>query len=313
MFFLINKKLAAFTITAVLAGMAYLVVPASAGLDEVMSEGEYAPPLAQDVTILKPLAQEPIKKAASQRVAMEYKVRSGDTLWTIADRIGISLTDLTAANRLDPEEILVEGKTLTIPGVEFRYHKIASGETLSHIAGQYGITSGELLKANNLANPDLIKIGANLVVPYRGAAAQSMVAANSDPGSRVQIGGWAWPVAGDITSYFGIRGDRPHEGIDIGASSGATIAAPEQGKVVWSAPRGTYGLTVILDHGNGIRSLYAHCSKLLVTEGQLVDRNQPIAKVGNTGRSEGPHLHMETLRQGIPLDPLLLLKERLFA
>lgn len=313
MFFHINKKLAVFTITAIFASTAYIVLPANAGLDEVMSEGDYTPPLAQDVEVLKPLEQEPVKKEISQRVEMEYRVRAGDTLWGIAERTGISLTRLAAANQLDPKDILVEGKTLTIPGVEFRYHRIASGETLSHIAGQYGITLGELLKANNLSNPDLIKIGATLVVPNRAAEVQPMIAANGNPGSKVQIGGWAWPVAGDITSNFGIRGDRPHEGIDIGAFSGATIIAPEQGKVVWSGSRGTYGLTIILDHGNGIRSLYAHCSKLLVTEGQLVDRNQPIAKVGNTGRSEGPHLHMETLRQGIPLDPLLFLKERLFA
>ncbi|MEG6522836.1 peptidoglycan DD-metalloendopeptidase family protein [Desulfotomaculum sp. 1211_IL3151] len=313
MFFHINKKLAAFTITAILASMAYVVFPASAGLDEVMSEGDYTPPLAQEVEVLKPSEQEPVKKVVSQRVEMEYKVRSGDTLWSIADRTGISLARLAEVNRLDPKDILAEGKTLTIPGVEFRYHKIASGETLSHIAGQYGITLEELLKANDLSNPDLINMGAALVVPNRGEEAQPIVAATSDPGSKVQIGGWAWPVAGEITSNFGIRGDRPHEGVDIGAYSGATIVAPEQGKVVWSGPRGTYGLTIILDHGNGIRSLYAHCSKLLVTEGQFVDRNQPIAKVGNTGRSEGPHLHMETLRQGIPLDPLLFLKERLFA
>ncbi|GAB6179304.1 M23 family metallopeptidase [Desulfotomaculum defluvii] len=278
-----------------------------------MSDGAYSPPLAQGVEVLRPLDKEPIKETASKKVEMEYKVRLGDTLWSIADRTGISIARLAEVNQLNPEDILLEGKTLTIPGLELRYHKIASGETLSHIAGQYGISLGELLNANNLSNPDLIKVGATLVVPNnRMSETQTTISISGNQSSKVQIGGWAWPVAGNITSNFGIRGDRPHEGVDIGALSGATIVAPEQGKVVWSAARGTYGLTVILDHGNGIRSLYAHCSRLLVTEGQWVDRNQPIARVGNTGRSEGPHLHMEVLRQGIPLDPLLFLKERLF-
>ncbi|ABO51675.1 peptidase M23B [Desulforamulus reducens MI-1] len=313
MHFHINKrKLVTLTIAVYFVSMVLGVLPASAGLDEVVSEGAYSPPLARNIEVQKPLTKAPKSQTANSEIEMEYQVRPGDSLWSIAERTGISVGKLAEINKMNPTDVLVAGRNLIIPGMSLGYHRIASGETLSHIAGQYDITMAELMKANGLANPDFIKIGATLVVPNREAVSEAVVSATSNQKGKIQIGGWAWPVAGEITSHFGIRGDRPHEGVDIGASSGATIVAAEQGRVVWAAPRGTYGLTVILDHGNGIRSLYAHCSKLLVTEGQQVDRDQPIARVGNTGRSAGPHLHMEILRQGIPLDPLLFLKERLF-
>ncbi|SHE97458.1 M23 family metallopeptidase [Desulforamulus putei] len=303
----INKKrFLAVIMAAVIAGTALGAWPASAGLDEVMSEGDYTPPIARKAAVIK----HPEQPARGSGVQMEYRVRPGDTLWSIAERSGISVGELAAVNRLSQEDVLAVGRTLTIPGREVCYHLVAGGETLSHIAGQYGISLQELMKANDITNPDLIRIGLRLTIPVE--AAEPATAASAGQTGKIQIGGWAWPVAGEVTSLFGIRGDRPHEGVDIGAVEGATIVAPEKGRVVWSAPRGTYGLTVILDHGNGIRSLYAHCSKLLVREGQQVDRNQPIAAVGNTGRSTGPHLHMEILRQGVPLDPLMFLKERLF-
>lgn len=317
--FPINKKYWLVVITAgLVVGSAWGVIPANAGLDEAMYEegGAYTPPMARQVEVevfQERSATEAPKAAQTKKVDMEYQVRAGDSLWSIAERTGITVDMLAKANNLNQDNFLVVGTTLTLPGTDIEQHRVAEGETLSHIAGQYGITLSELLAANRITNPDLIKVGQNLQIP--GESPQPIVSAATTTGQagKIQIGGWGWPVAGEITSQFGIRGDRPHEGIDIGAASGAAIKAPEKGRVVWAAPRGTYGLTVIIDHGNGIRSLYAHCSKLLVQEGQQVAKNQALALVGTTGRSSGPHLHMEVLRQGVPLDPLLFLKERLFA
>ncbi|GAB6159051.1 M23 family metallopeptidase [Desulfotomaculum varum] len=299
----INKKsLAAAALAVALAFGALAPGPAGAGLDEVVTEGEFPLPVARTAAAVK----QPSAVAGS--LPMEYRVRPGDTLWSIAQRCGLTVAELATANSINEEDILAVGRTLTIPGREVSYHLVAAGETLSHIAGQYGISLDELVEANRLANPHLIRQGDRLVIPVTDQPA----AALAGQVGKIQLGGWAWPVAGEITSPFGIRGDRPHEGLDIGAGEGAAIIAPERGRVVWAGPRGTYGLTVILDHGGGIRSLYAHCSKLLVQEGQTVERHQPIAEVGSTGRSSGPHLHMEILRQGIPLDPLMFLKDKLF-
>ncbi|MBE3519472.1 MAG: peptidoglycan DD-metalloendopeptidase family protein [Firmicutes bacterium] len=119
-----------------------------------------------------------------------------------------------------------------------------------------------------------------------------------------------WPVQGTITSYFGNRihpilGDaRFHAGIDIAAGYGTPIRAAEDGRVLVARYEGGYGNYVVLDHGGGISTVYAHCQSLLVKVGQEVTRGQVIAKVGSTGLSTGPHLHFEVRVQGQPTNPL---------
>lgn len=97
---------------------------------------------------------------------------------------------------------------------------------------------------------------------------------------------------------------RPHEGIDISTARGTRIMAAGAGTVTYVAWRPGFGLTVEIDHGYGYRTRYAHCEKILVRRGQRVERGTPIALVGSTGISIGPHLHYEILRDGKPLDPL---------
>ena len=305
--FFINKKQFLAVSTAVFLSCTVLgILPAGAGLDEVIDDGNYTSPLAREERVEKTAANKPAGDQGRQDLV--YRVREGDTLWSIADRSGTTVVKLAMVNGISQEEVLLPGRNLILPGANAGVHKVATGETLTHIAGQYGLPVQDLIEANHLANPNSIKIGQELTIPGE----MNREAAVSAAGDRILLGGWAWPVAGEVTSLFGIREDRPHEGVDIGAHEGATISAAEAGTVVWSAPRGTYGLTVIIDNGNEIRSLYAHCSKLLVQEGQRVERGQAIALIGNTGNSAGPHLHMEILRQGIPVDPLMFLKERLF-
>ena len=97
---------------------------------------------------------------------------------------------------------------------------------------------------------------------------------------------------------------RPHEGIDVSAPAGTAIVAPAGGVIVRVAVEGGYGNTLEIDHGNGIRTRYAHCSRIIVRSGQRVDRGQVIATVGNTGLSVGPHLHYEIIVDGKHVDPL---------
>ena len=114
------------------------------------------------------------------------------------------------------------------------------------------------------------------------------------------------PVNGTVTSRFGtvssIRSSS-HTGLDISTSRGSGIRPIANGTVVFAAYKGSYGNLVIIDHGNGVQSYYAHCNALYVSNGQAVDTNSVIAAVGSTGNSTGPHLHLEIRINGVPVNP----------
>jgi murein DD-endopeptidase MepM/ murein hydrolase activator NlpD len=119
-----------------------------------------------------------------------------------------------------------------------------------------------------------------------------------------------YPSDSSITSDFGWRRHpilgylRFHSGIDFGASYGSTIRAADSGTIIYAGWYGGYGNTVVINHGGGITTLYGHTSKLYVAEGQTVQPGEPIAAVGSTGLSTGPHLHFEVRKDGQPIDPL---------
>jgi murein DD-endopeptidase MepM/ murein hydrolase activator NlpD len=127
---------------------------------------------------------------------------------------------------------------------------------------------------------------------------------------RVGRGGMLWPTKGPITSGFGWRIHpiyhyrRFHPGVDIGAPTGQSIYAALPGTVVTAQAMGTYGNIVVVDHGNGFATAYAHQSKILVRVGQRVARGQRLGLVGETGAATGPHLHFETRVNGDPVDPM---------
>ena len=128
------------------------------------------------------------------------------------------------------------------------------------------------------------------------------------PSSAVQGIGLIKPLYGTITSRFGSRWGGTHKGLDIAASTGSTIAAAAGGTVVFSG-WDTYGLgnCIKIDHGNGVQTVYGHCSQLYVTSGQYVSQGQAIAAVGSTGNSTGPHLHLEIRLDGVAQNPQLYL------
>lgn len=127
---------------------------------------------------------------------------------------------------------------------------------------------------------------------------------------RSLVGIFAWPVNAPISSPFGPRDGRNHNGVDLAANMGDSIRAARDGEVLLSGTVPGYGLTVVLRHGDGTRTLYGHASRLLVRAGQRVKQGEAIARVGSTGRSTGPHLHFEIIVQEKPRDPLLYLPKR---
>ncbi len=117
------------------------------------------------------------------------------------------------------------------------------------------------------------------------------------------------PIAGWISSSFGYRRHpydgsfRFHSGVDIAAEPGTPVRAPAEGTIIFAGYREGYGKVVVLDHGYGIRTLFAHNSKLFVSSGVRIRRGEILSQVGSTGHSTGPHLHYEIRKNGVPVNP----------
>jgi murein DD-endopeptidase MepM/ murein hydrolase activator NlpD len=141
---------------------------------------------------------------------------------------------------------------------------------------------------------------AQLAAQIRAAQAANAASGDTTPSSS----GLVWPVGGAVTSPFGWRWGRMHEGIDIGVGFGTPIQAAGPGTVIYCGWEGGYGNLVVIDHGGGLATAYAHQSSIAVSCGQQVAQGQTIGYVGSTGHSTGPHLHFEVRINGSPVDPL---------
>jgi murein DD-endopeptidase MepM/ murein hydrolase activator NlpD len=152
-------------------------------------------------------------------------------------------------------------------------------------------------KASWLADIAALQAGsANIAARLRSGGSHSSATPSA--------AGLIWPVKGVLTSPYGMRWGRMHEGIDIGAAQGTPIYAAASGTVNYAGWEGGYGNLTVIDHGNGLATAYGHQSQLAVSSGQTVSRGQVIGYVGSTGHSTGPHLHFEVRVNGAPNDPL---------
>lgn len=143
-----------------------------------------------------------------------------------------------------------------------------------------------------------------LVFPHSADASQASASSAKNAASAQLDSEFLWPVQGPITQGFGPYGRRFHSGVDISAPHGTPIRAARAGRVALAEWHFGFGRTVILDHGNGVSTLYGHASSLLVSAGEEVQAGQVIARVGCTGRCTGPHLHFEVRVNGRAVDPL---------
>lgn len=145
-------------------------------------------------------------------------------------------------------------------------------------------------------------------LPVVGAAGPRTIAAarsGAIPTSPIQL---SWPLQAPLGDRFGPRGGAFHAGIDLQAATGTPIAAAGAGRVVWAGPRGDFGNAVVVAHGRGVRTLYAHLSVVSVVLGERVRTGAELGLVGATGRAIGPHLHFEVRVRGAAVDPLTALR-----
>jgi len=259
-----------------------------------------------------------------RRDVVKYTVQSGDTVSDIADEFQVSADSILWANPKleDNPDLLSVGQVLNIPPASGVLVTVQSGDTVNSLVEKYKSkkTGAETLIQNivnlefNQERHELKEPGYNLTVgqylmipdgykPY----VPRVVYAYSGPIPATAARGtghFGWPVSGRITQKFWAR----HPGIDIGAPKGTPVYAADSGYVVqagWSNVG--YGFMILVNHGNGYLTRYAHLSVMNAEVGDSVKKGQMIGRVGSTGNSTGPHLHFEIIRGNVHLNPLGML------
>lgn len=267
--------------------------------------------------------------SAGQDKLKTYIVQDGDNLWSIARANDMLVDELYQANPQLTEDMK--------PGQEI---KLASIEPLLNVTITSILSEKEVLpcEVQTKLDSDLDRCKTKVVeegkdgeaqVVYRLVRQNQQVVTKSEvarevvkaPESRVVAkgtrnivatvasrgtgnGSLRWPTGGPITSRYGSRGSGFHSGLDIGASQGTAVGAAAGGTVSSAGWQGGYGNYVLINHGNGVSTRYAHLSQINVSPGQSVSSGQLIGRVGSTGNSTGPHLHFEVIVNGSTRDPL---------
>ncbi|MQC16644.1 MAG: LysM peptidoglycan-binding domain-containing protein [Chloroflexi bacterium] len=242
----------------------------------------------------------------------EYEVLPGDTLSGIAAQFGIGV-DYIRWNNVDVEDsdAIYPGLILQIPSVEGIIHSVLVNQTVTEIADRYDADWRDIVefRANGLnGDPNNIQPGSLIMVPD-GRKVTLVIAPPVRPGSDIPTAsenGWVWPALGMLSSPFGPAHPL---GIDIAAPPGTPVYAANSGQVsfVGGNPCCSYGYHIIIDHGNGYETLYAHMADFAVGVGGFVNAGDVIGDIGMTGRTTGPHVHFELRRNGVYQNPLSFL------
>jgi len=281
------------------------------------------------------LVDQALKELTDGRITTtEYTAQEKDSLWQIARNNDMLTKEVISGNpgmtvdsKLNPGQkikivsvtpyltvmskgILTSTETIAYDVVTKTDIKLASDKTLVQEQGSDGskVVKYSYLQKNGqniskqVVEEKVTKQPVTQVVSKGpGLTVVSMTSAVSR-GSNSSTG-IIWPLRGPINSPYGSRSGSFHTGIDIGGGTGSTYTAAASGKVVTAGWGGGYGNMIIIDHGNGVMTRYAHSSKLLVSVGQQVDQGQSIGLVGSTGHSTGPHLHFEVIINGSTVNP----------
>ena len=195
------------------------------------------------------------------------------------------------------------------PDLPGTWHVVESGETSQSLARQAGIPLEDFLEINGLRRSDPLPPGRPVFLLGASPTSAGVPTAAPPSSPSASSAPLRWPVAvPHLSSRFGTRWGKPHEGIDMAAPTGTPVFAAAAGNVIYAGDqvRG-YGNMVVLGHSDGLVTVYAHNSVLLVHVGDRVAVGQEIARVGDTGRSTAPHLHFEVRRRDNPQDPLQFL------
>jgi murein DD-endopeptidase MepM/ murein hydrolase activator NlpD len=239
-------------------------------------------------------------------VFTEHRIQQGENFWKVAKQYGVDIDTIVGANPGMEKLHASLGQTIRVPGSKGAVHTTIEQEDVHAIAARYGKPAEIIAEVNNLRPKHILVPGLELFIP--GAKPAMLSGAMAAHYSLRGIFGS--PLPGRITSGMGLRthpigGFRGrHTGVDLAASEGTRIVAAAAGTVIQTGEGEYIGKFVILSHDNAHATLYGHCSQILAGSGKTVKKGQVIAKVGQTGRTTGPHLHFEIRKGGVPQDPL---------
>jgi len=259
-----------------------------------------------------------------------YTVQPGDTVFGIAEKFGLTPHTIYWANSdvlQDNPHMLWPGAELNILPVDGVYHTVSAGETVASIAEEYGVDPERLFNEwDDMKEGQPLQEGMKLVIPggtreflvwqlptYSSlhGSASSGAGVCELPSVGLRGNGWfIWPTAGHRISGWTFHDPRnpPHSGVDLALSIGDPVYAADNGVVAYAGWNDWgYGYLVVLDHGNGFQTYYAHLSAIWVVCGQSVSQGVAIGGGGSTGWSTGPHLHFEIRYEGVPQDPMYYL------
>ncbi len=239
-----------------------------------------------------------------------YTVKPGDTISTIAEKYGINTNTVMWANKLSKYSIIKPGENLKILPKNGVLHTVKSAETLSQIANTYKVKVSDIVKANNMVSANQLKVGQQLIIeggtPPKPKPSTRLASINKIfTATPVKASGdktWIWPLPASrrITQYYHYG----HRAIDVAGRPWNDLVASRGGRVEHSGWSNGYGYNVVINHGNNIKTRYAHMSKLFVKVGDQIKQGEAIGKVGSTGRSTGPHVHFEIMINGKKVNPL---------
>lgn len=254
-----------------------------------------------------------------------YTLVSGDNLWAIAEKNDMKIDEIIAINPgITEQTVLQIGQELNVkidkPEVsvriieefkkeeEFMPEPIVTEDADKYVTYRKQVTPGKKGKkevtVNNIYIDGLLQetINKEIDIIDKGESERIVVGIKQLP-AKAATGKFKSPASGRVTSPFGPRWGKKHQGIDIANSYGTAIYASDGGTVKSAGSQGAYGKLVIIDHGNGFETYYGHASKVLVQVGQKVGKGEKIALMGSTGRSTGNHVHFEIRKDGVPQNP----------
>lgn len=224
----------------------------------------------------------------------EHVVAAGETLSGIANRAKVPLVAIAEANGLAEPYVVKLGQKLVIP--RQRSHVVKQGETGFAIVFQYGVPFSLIAQANGIKPDAVLKVGQKLIIPA--------VISNPKP-IEIKDPAFRRPHDGPVILGWRRRADGGgHEGIDFRVKDGDMVRAAASGTVIFAgkAPE-RFGNLVVIDHGNGWHTAYAHLEKVTVKKGETIRAGERIGLGGHSGEATGPELHFEIRQNGQPVDP----------